>query len=63
MKAVVFEVTREGYDIDQVRRPMTVGELQDILYDLDEETIVILSHDGGYTFGSLPRACDIFANE
>lgn len=55
--AVVFEASRTGYAIDQVLdRAMTVGELIDLLSDYDEDTLFILSHDNGYTFGSISMA-------
>ena len=52
-KAVVFEASRTGYGIDQIKNPMTVGELISILSDYDEDDIFILSHDKGYTYGSI----------
>lgn len=52
-KAIVFDAPREGYAIDQVRRPMTVADLIQILDDCNPEDLVILSHDRGYTYGSL----------
>lgn len=52
--AIVFEAEREGYSIDQIAdRAMTVGELIRILEDYDEDRLFILSHDNGYTYGSL----------
>ena len=54
--AVIFEASREGYSIDQIAdKAMTVGELIDILSDYDEDTLFVLSHDNGYTYGSLDR--------
>lgn len=53
MKALVFEAPREGYGIDQIRRPMTVGELKEFLDDFDDDVLFILSHDNGYTYGSI----------
>ena len=61
-KAIVFEVAREGYAIGHVRRPMTVGELKELLEDYEDDTVVILSHDNGYTYGTL-RDCDIYDEE
>lgn len=52
-KAIVFEAPREGYGIDQLRNPMTVGELKELLEDYEDDMLVILSHDRGYTYGSL----------
>ncbi|MBQ4447457.1 MAG: hypothetical protein II897_04100 [Clostridia bacterium] len=52
--AVIFEAERTGYSIDQVAdRAMTVGELIQFLSDFNEDTLFILSHDNGYTYGSI----------
>ena len=51
--ALVFEASRTGYGIDQIKKPMTVGELQAILDEYDDDTLIILSHDRGYTYGTL----------
>lgn len=53
MNALVFEAEREGYSIPQVRKPMTVGELRAFLEDYDDDTLFILSHDRGYTYGTI----------
>ena len=53
--AIVFEATREGYGLDQVSSPMTVGDLINILQDFDPDTKIFLSHDGGYTYGTIPE--------
>ena len=58
-KALVFEVKREGYDIDQVEGAITVGQLKEMLESLDEDMLVICSHDNGYTYGTLPRVAMI----
>lgn len=53
-KALVFEAPRTGYGIDQVERSaVTVGDLIRFLQDFDEDDPVILSHDRGYTYGSI----------
>ena len=52
-QALVFEASRTGYSIDQVRNPMTVGELMEILEEWDEDSLIIMSHDNGYTYGSI----------
>ena len=52
-KAIVFEASREGYGIDQIREPLTVGDLMAFLEDVDPDRIVILIHDRGYTYGTL----------
>lgn len=58
-KALVFEASRDGYGIDQVRSPVTVGELKVLLEDIDDDMLFILSHDNGYTYGSLSLIASI----
>lgn len=53
MKALVFEAPREGYDIGQVYDPITVGELREYLENFKDDVLFILSHDNGYTYGSI----------
>lgn len=53
MEYIKIETTREGYDPEQCGRTLTVGELIDILSEFDESTSVYLSHDDGYTYGSI----------
>lgn len=59
MEALVFGARREAYGIDDVENPMTVRELREMLEGLDEDMIVICSHDNDYTFGSLSREATI----
>lgn len=53
--ALVFEASRDAYSIDSAaeRDAMTVGELIRILQDYNEDDLVIMSHDRGYTYGSI----------
>lgn len=54
--ALVFGAERSHYSIDQQEASgttMTVGELIGILQDYNEEDLIILSHDRGYTYGTL----------
>lgn len=58
MKYIEIGARREAYGVDDVAEStLTLGELIDILEDLEDEVgedaPVILSHDGGYTYGSL----------
>ena len=58
-RALVFEASRDGYGIDQIAdRAMTVRELIGILQDYDEDTLIVCSHDSGYTYGSLSKWYD-----
>lgn len=62
--AIVFEAQRSGYGIDQIAdKAITVGELIDILSDCNEDDIFVLSHDGGYIYGSVSRMDGRFFEE
>lgn len=53
MRALYIEGRRNGYEVDQCGRTMTVGELIEFLQDFDEETPIFLKNDNGYTFGNI----------
>lgn len=57
-QVVIIKSVREGYDFDQIRRTMTVGELIAQLKQFDEDLPVYMSHDDGYIFGGV-RETDI----
>ena len=44
---------RNGYDPDQCGRTLTIAELIDILSGFDDDRLVYLCNDGGYTYGSI----------
>ena len=44
---------RNGYTPKQCGKTLTVGELIEALQNYDEDLPVYLSHDNGYTFGSI----------
>ena len=44
---------RAGYAPEQIQHTMTVGELIAALEEFDEDTLVFLKHDGGYTYGGI----------
>lgn len=51
---ITLETKRTGYSIKQVvDRTMTVGELISVLMDFDEDSPIVFSNDGGYTFGEI----------
>ena len=52
-KAVVFDAPRTGYSIEQIINPMTVGDLKELLEEMEDDIIVVASHDRGYTYGTL----------
>lgn len=53
MKALFIEGNRNGYSPDQCGRTVTVGELISLLSDFDEDRLVYLRNDNGYTYGSI----------
>lgn len=53
MDAVVIRATRNGYYPNQCGHTMTVRELIEMLEDMPEDLPVFLSHDNGYTYGSI----------
>ena len=53
MNKVIINARRIGYSPDQCGDTMTVGELIDFLQNFDENAPVYLSHDRGYTYGSI----------
>lgn len=58
-KVLVFEAQRTGYGIDQIKNPLTVGELKEMLEGLDDDVAIICGHDREYTYGSLSREAEI----
>lgn len=53
-KAVVYlEGRRNGYSPEQCPRTMTVGELIRFLEDFDEDALVYIKNDHGYTYGNI----------
>lgn len=52
-RMAVFDTKKEGYWVDQLQHLMTVKELKKILDDLRDEDMIVISHDNGYTFGSI----------
>lgn len=53
--AIILEAERTGYSIDQVADcAISVRTLRSLLDDFEDEDLVIISHDSGYTYGSLP---------
>lgn len=48
-----INANRNGYEPAQCGHTMTVGELIAFLEDFDEDALVYLRHDNGYTYGSI----------
>ena len=61
MECIIIEAERTGYAPEQCGETMTVGELVELVESLsgyDDEIPVYLSHDNGYTYGSI-NECNI----
>ena len=50
---LIIEATRKAYSLKDLRRTMTVGEMIEYLQQFDEETPIAVSHDNGYTYGTI----------
>jgi len=48
-----LEGKRNGYSPEQCGRTMTVRELISMLQDFNEDDLVYLRNDNGYTYGSI----------
>lgn len=59
MKALVFGARREGYGIDQIRNPVTVGQLREMLEGIEDDVAIILGHDNEYTYGTISREAEL----
>ena len=53
MKYLEISAVREGYEPDQCSDTMTVRELRNLLNYFDDDLPIYLSHDNGYTYGSV----------
>lgn len=64
--AIVFEATRTDYQVSQTAdrdAVMTVGALRSYLEGLNDDDLVIISHDDGFTYGTLHYKDDGSVNE
>ena len=61
MEELFINGKKNGYDVDQCGKTLTVGELIEILQEYDEDSPVYLRNDNGYTYGSITRN-DIYTN-
>ncbi len=53
MTKLIINAKRNGYAPDQCGRTLTVAELISYLEQFDDDIPVYLSHDSGYTYGSI----------
>ena len=52
---LIINAKRNGYAPDQCGNTMTVGELMRLLEDYNPDDKIYLSHDKGYTYGSITQ--------
>lgn len=58
MECIIIEAERTGYAPEQCGETMTVGELVEFVESLsgyDDDMPVYLSHDNGYSYGSISQ--------
>ena len=51
--ALFVDVGRDGYTPKQCGSTMTVGQLVELLSGYNDDTLVYLRNDNGYTYGSV----------
>ena len=52
---LIINAKRNGYAPDQCGNTMTVGEMMRYLEDFEPDEKIYLSHDKGYTYGSISQ--------
>lgn len=50
---VIIDAARTAYSANDIQRTFTVAELMEALSQYDPDEKVVLSHDGGYTYGGI----------
>ena len=61
MQAIVFVASVEGHTTGHVlNHGITVDELRRFLEDYDDDDIVMVSYDGGCTFGNIQREVSVY---
>lgn len=53
MDKLIIVTSRDAYSIRDIHNTMTVYDLKAFLEDLEDDTPIYLSFDGGYTYGAL----------
>lgn len=53
MDKLIIVANRDSYSTNDIYNTMTVGDLKTFLEDLEDDTPIYLSFDGGYTYGAL----------
>lgn len=53
MDKLIIIANKDSYSTDDIYNTMTVGDLKSFLNDVEDDTPIYLSFDGGYTYGAL----------
>lgn len=53
MDKLIVIANRDSYSINDIYNTMTVGDLKTFLDDMEDDTPIYLSFDGGYTYGAI----------
>lgn len=53
MDKLIIIANRDSYSINDIYNTMTVGDLKTFLDDMEDNTPIYLSFDGGYTYGAI----------
>lgn len=53
MDKLIIIANKDSYSTDDIYNTMTVGDLKSFLNDMEDDTPIYLSFDGGYTYGAL----------
>lgn len=53
MDKLIIVANRDSYSTNDIYNTMTVGDLKTFLEDLEDDTPIYLSFDGGYTYGAI----------
>lgn len=53
MDKLIIIANKDSYSTEDIYNTMTVGDLKAFLEDLEDDTLIYLSFDNGYTYGAL----------
>lgn len=53
MDKLIIIASKDSYSTEDIYNTMTVGDLKSFLNDMEDDTPIYLSFDGGYTYGAL----------
>ena len=53
MDKLIINTSKDAYSVKDIYDTMTVGDLKAFLEDLEDDTLIYLSFDNGYTYGAI----------